>query len=80
MIWKCIARDESLAELFAIMMSLQFKYEFVNERWCKATDLMLKKKPGVRKIHQLRIIGLLEDDFNTALKLIFARKMMRNSE
>ena len=41
---------------------------------------MLEKKPGVRKIHQLRIIGLLEADFNTALKLIFARKMMWNAE
>ena len=33
----------------------------------------MEKKPGVRKIHQLRIIGLLEADFNTALKLIFAK-------
>jgi hypothetical protein len=42
--------------------------------------MMLEKKPGVRKFHQLRIVGLLEDKFNTSLKLIFARKMMRNSE
>ena len=79
-IWKCIASNESLAEVFAIMMSLLFKYGFVHERWCKATDVMIEKKPGVRKIHQLRIIGLLEADFNTSLKLIFARKMMRNAE
>ena len=57
-IWKFIASDETLAEIFAITMSLPFKYVFVNERWCKATDVMLEKKPGVRKIHQLRIIGL----------------------
>ena len=48
-IWKCIASDEELAEFFAIMMSLLFKYGFINERWCKATDVMLEKKPGVRK-------------------------------
>ena len=41
---------------------------------------MLEKKPEVRKIHQLQIIGLLEADFNTAFKLIFARKMMWNAE
>ena len=41
---------------------------------------MLEKKPGVRKIHQLRIIGMLEADFNTALKLIFARNMMWSAE
>ena len=41
---------------------------------------MREKKPGMIKIHQLRIIGLLEADFNIALKLIFAKKMMRNEE
>ena len=55
-IWKFIASDEELAELFAIMMRLPFEYGFINERWCKATDVMLEKRPGVRKIHQLRII------------------------
>ena len=75
-VWKCIAKDDGLAPSFATMMSLPFQYGFVNKRWFKATDVMLEKKPGVRKIHQLRIIGLLEADFNTALKLIFARKMM----
>ena len=62
------------------MMSLPFEYGFLNEGWCKATDVMLENKPGVRKIHQLLIIGLLEADFNKALKIIFARKMMRNAE
>ena len=61
-------------------MNLPFKYGFVNERWCRAKDVMLEKKPGVSKIHQLHIIGLLEADFNTALKLIFEKKMMRNAE
>ena len=37
---------------------------------------MLENKKGVRKIHLLRIIGLLEADFNTALKFFFANKMM----
>jgi hypothetical protein len=31
-------------------------------------------------IHLLRIIGLLEADFNTALKFFFAKKMMQNAE
>jgi hypothetical protein len=42
---------------------------------------MLEKQKGVRKVHLLRIIGLLEADFNTALKLFFfAKKMMQNAE
>lgn len=49
-------------------------------RWTKCIDVMLEKKPGVRKIHQLRIIGLVEADFNTALKLFFAKHLVANSE
>jgi hypothetical protein len=41
---------------------------------------MLEKKRGNRKIHMLQIIGLLEADFNTALKIIFAQKVMKNAE
>ena len=79
-IWKCIAKDNGLASSFAKLMSLPFQYGFVNKQWCKARDVMLEKKPGVRKIHHLRIIGLLDAEFNTALKLTFARKMMWNAE
>ena len=38
--------------------------------------VMLQKKKGVRKIHLLRIIGLLEADFNTVLKFFFTNQMM----
>ena len=56
-VWKCIAKDDGLASSFSIIMSLPFQYGFINKRWCKATNVMLEKKPGVRKIYQLRIIG-----------------------
>ena len=79
-VWKCIASDDTMAEVFAIMMSLPLNYGFVNNRWCQATDVMLEKKQGKRKIHRLRTIGLMEADFNTALKLLFAKKMMDNAE
>ncbi|KAL7555007.1 hypothetical protein ACHAWF_018680 [Thalassiosira exigua] len=50
-------------------------YGFINDRWAKCLDIMLEKKPGVRKIHHLRIIGLVEVDFNTALKLYFDKHL-----
>ena len=79
-IWKCLASDDDLAEWLSVMMSLPFEHGFVNERWTKSIDVMLEKKPGNRMIHMLRIIGLLEADFNTALKIFFAKRMMANAE
>ena len=43
-------------------------------------DVMLEKKRGVRRIHQLRIIGILEADFNTVLKILITRKLMLIAE
>jgi len=79
-IWKAMARVESLAKFLCIMISLPFLYGFVNNRWANEIDVMLEKKRGVRKIHLLRIIGLLEADFNTALKFFFSVQMQGASE
>ena len=79
-LWKALAEQDDFAEFLCVMMSLPFLYGFANPRWCNAIDVMLEKKPGVRRIHQLRIIGLLEADFNTVLKLFFAKRMMSNAE
>jgi hypothetical protein len=62
------------------MMSLPSQHGFPNARWMRSIDVMLEKKKGVKKIHMLRIIALLEADFNTALKIFFARRLMDNAE
>ena len=79
-IWKALARENDIAKWLAIMMSLPFMHGFTHRRWTKMVDVMLEKKKGVRKIHQLRIIGILEADFNTALKILFARRLMAMAE
>ena len=79
-LWKAIATDNELSEYFAIMLSLPFMYGFSPKRWEQCVEVMLEKKAGTRHIHQLRIIGLLEADFNTALKIFFAKKLMWNAE
>ena len=79
-IWKTLAKEDDFAQWQSIMMSLPFMYGFVNNRWAKVVDVMLEKKKGVRQIHQLRIIGIVEGDFNTALKILFARRLMKMAE
>lgn len=41
---------------------------------------MLEKNTGIHKIHQLRIIGIVEADPNTSLNKFFARHFVHNSE
>eukprot|EP00956_Cyclotella_meneghiniana_P006230 scaffold8106_cov56-Cyclotella_meneghiniana.AAC.2 len=79
-LWKCLAKDEAIAGWMAIMMSLPFMHGFVNERWQRVIDVMLEKKQGNRKIHMLRIIALLEADFNTALKILFSQRLIQSAE
>ena len=79
-IWKVVSQEDDLAESLGIMMSTPFMYGFVNTRWSTVVDVMLEKKNGNRKIHHLRITGILEADFNTALKILFAEKLMPHAE
>ena len=69
--WKAVAASNFYAEFLCIMIILPFVYGFANDQWLREIDVMLEKKKGVRKIHLLRIIGLLEADFNTALIFFF---------
>ena len=79
-LWKALAEDDDLAELHALWLSIPFMYGFTSERHLKEIDCMLEKKYGVRRIHILRIIGLMEGDFNAYLKWAFNQHVMPNAE
>ena len=60
------------------MMSLAFIYRFVHTRWKQIIDVVFKrKKRVVQKIYLLRTIGILEADFNMALKIPFSKKLIQ---
>ena len=44
------------------------------------TDFMIEKKPGVRQIHTLRIIGKVAAEFNTCLKFLLGKQARDNFE
>jgi hypothetical protein len=79
-LWKCIATSDNISSFVAILLSLPFMYGFVNSHWTHMTDFMLEKKPGVRQIHQLCIIGKVAAEFNTCLKFLIGLKAMHNFE
>ena len=79
-LWKCLAKDDNIAGVMSVLFSLPFMYGFVNTHWALMTDFMLEKKPGVRHIHTLRIIGKLAAEFNTCLKYLIGKKARDNYE
>jgi len=79
-LWKVLASCDAIAKWMSLLMSLPFMFGFAHERWTTTVDVMLEKKKGVRRIHQLRIIGILEADFNIALKILFSRNLMAMAE
>jgi hypothetical protein len=61
---KAHGRSLFLSNIDTIMANLPYVHGFSPSRWRKGLDVMLEKKPGVRKINTLRAILLYEADFN----------------
>ena len=78
-LWKALAELDHVSEYLCVTMSLPFVYKLVNKGWLKMIDAILKKKKWLQQIGMLRIIGLLETDFNMALK-IYARWLMHRAK
>ena len=49
-------------------------------RWRQCLEVMLEKQPGNPLIHRIRIIVLLEADFNIALRIIWMRRLFPAAE
>jgi len=79
-IWKAMATSKHLSSFLSKLISLPFIYGFANTRWLNMIDVMIEKKPGVRHIHMLRIIGLVCPEFNTALSYFIGHKGQQNFE
>ncbi len=62
------------------MLILSFMYWFVNKRWEWVVGEILDKNQGVKFIVISCMLGILEAYFNTALKIIFVKRLTTIAE
>jgi hypothetical protein len=71
---------EHLLDLLADLLDVTVNVGYSMKRWHSVHTTMFEKDPGSPKLHRLRVIHLLEADYNLVLKIIFARRMVWNAE
>ena len=80
LIWKASGISPLGAQVHSTMMTLPFSRGFAPSRWKQCLEVMLEKDAGNPMIHRLRIIVLLEADFNIALRIIWMRHLFPAAE
>ena len=78
--YKAQSHSTYLTDLQVKKLNLAYQRGKPLDRWGHGTTVLLAKKAGGTTIDKLRAICLFEADFNWSLKIIFAKKMMRNAK
>jgi hypothetical protein len=62
------------------IINIPIAHGFSPLRWQTVINAMLEKVPGNPLLHKLRVIHILEADYNLTLKAIFGRHLLHNCE
>jgi hypothetical protein len=62
------------------VINIPLAHGFAPKQWKTVVTAMLEKVPGTPLLHKLRVIHILEADYNLTLKAIFGRRLMQNCE
>jgi hypothetical protein len=62
------------------IINIPLQQGFSPIRWQTVINAMLEKIPGKPLLHKLRVIHIMEADYNLTLKMIFGRRLMKNCE
>ena len=73
--YKTATQSTLILSTLKSLTSIPFQFGFSPTRWQVAIDTMLEKTPGNPHLSKLRIIQLLEADFNIGLKILWARRL-----
>ena len=68
-----------LTAILAKLATIPWEFGISLRRWQRSLNVALEKIKGIRLLSKLRTIYLLEANFNTGTKLIFAQQMMHNA-
>jgi len=68
-----------IAEFHALITEMAFNHGYSLTRWQSSLQVLLEKKPGTIRISDLRALGLLEADFNSAMKILVGHRMVRQA-
>jgi hypothetical protein len=71
---------QQIQQVQADIVNLPIGNGFSPSRWQVVVNAMLEKIAGNPLLHKLRVIHILEADYNLALKEIFGRRLMQNCE
>jgi hypothetical protein len=62
------------------IINIPLHYGFSPTRWQTVVNAMLEKIQGRPMLHKLRVIHIMEADYNLILKIIFGKRLMQNCE
>jgi len=79
-VYKAMCQDDQLLTLLTLSINIPFKVGRPYKRWHKMIDIMAFKKANNIKVNNIRAIIISESDWNTAGKILVARKLMQHAE
>ena len=70
-LYKALIGIEEISEFFSRMCELQVIHGFAPKIWAHALKVMIEKDKGKPRVSRLRVIHLLEVDYNFVLRTIW---------
>ena len=73
--YKAILDSPAIVKLYTAMLNIPFQTGVSPRHWQVVVDIMLEKVFGLPRPHQLRIISLMETDWNQGKNNVIARQL-----